>query len=187
MLRLTTLLAALAFAGLAQAADNGFYLGGGITQSEYGLDNPFDEDEFDDKDNGYKAIVGFRILDSFGVEANYIDHGNAVLPPGACAAVVGVPCPGTADVEVKTLSAFAVGFLDFPVIDLFAKAGATSWDVEGTGVDFSFDDDDVDFAWGVGAQAHFGSLGARLEYESFSVVEDEEIGTISLSFIYTFL
>lgn len=187
MLRPTILLATLAFAGLAQAADNGLYLGVGAVQSEYGLDNPLDEDDFDDKDNGWKAIVGFRILDSFGVEANYIDHGNAVLPPGACAAVVGVPCPGTADVEAKTLSAFAVGFLDFPVVDLFAKAGATSWDVQGTGSDFSFDDDDVDFAWGVGAQAHFGSLGARLEYENFSVIDDQELGTISLSFIYTFL
>jgi hypothetical protein len=98
-----------------------------------------------------------------------------------------VPCTGTADVEAKTISAFAVGFLDFPLIDLFAKAGATSWDVKGTGADFSFDDEDLEFAWGVGAQAHFGSLGARLEYENFSVIEDEEIGTISLSFIYTFL
>ena len=52
LLRLTTLLALLAFAGLSQAADNGLYLGAGVTQSEYGLDNPLDEDGFDDKDNG---------------------------------------------------------------------------------------------------------------------------------------
>jgi opacity protein-like surface antigen len=188
MLRLITLLGLLAFAGLSQAADNGFYLGVGATQSEYGLDNPLDAEPFDDKDNGYKAIVGFRILDSFGVEADYIDHGDAQLPAGdACVPLVGVPCPGTTDVEAKTLAAFAVGFLDFPLIDLFAKAGAASWKVEGSSAGFSFDDDDFDFAWGVGAQAHFGSLGARLEYENFSVIEDEEIGTISLSFIYTFL
>ena len=60
MLRLTILLGTFAFAGLAQAADNGFYLGAGAVQSEYGLDNPFDEDGFDDKDNGWKAIAGFR-------------------------------------------------------------------------------------------------------------------------------
>jgi len=187
MLRLTILLGLLASAGLAQAADNGFYLGFGAVQSEYGLDNPLDEQPFDDKDTGYKAIAGFRILDSFGVEANYIDHGNAVLPPGACVPLVGVPCPDSADVEAKTLSAFAVGFLDFPLIDLFAKAGATSWKIDGTSSGFSFDDDDIEFAWGVGAQAHFGSIGARLEYENFSVIEDEELGTISLSFLYTFL
>ena len=40
--------------------------------------------------------------------------------------------------------------------------------------------------WGAGVQAHFGSLGARLEYESVKVL-DEDLGTISLSFIYTFL
>ena len=188
MLRLTTLFALLAFAGLSQAADNGLYLGVGATQSEYGMYNPDDFEPFDDKDTGYKAIVGFRILDSFGVEANYIDHGTAVLPAGnACVPLVGVPCPGNTEVEAKTLSAFAVGFLDFPLIDLFAKAGAASWKVDGSSDSFSFDDDDLEFAWGVGAQAHFGSLGARLEYENFSVIEDEEIGTISLSFIYTFL
>jgi outer membrane protein with beta-barrel domain len=188
MLRLISLFGLLAVAGLAQAADNGFYVGVGAAQSEYGLDNPDDAQPFDDKDNGYKAIVGFRILDSFGVEANYIDHGNATLPAGAaCIQLVGVPCPATTDLEAKTLSAFAVGFLDFPLIDLFAKAGGTSWKFDGSSTGFSFDDDDVEFAWGVGAQAHFGSLGARLEYENFSVIEDEELGTISLSFIYTFL
>ncbi len=188
MLRLTILLGMLAFTGLSQAADNGLYLGVGATQSDFGLDNPDDVEPFDDKDNGYKAIVGFRILDSFGVEATYIDHGNAELPAGnACVPLVGVPCPGPTDIEAKTLAAFAVGFLDFPLIDLFAKAGVSSWKVEGSSAGFSFDDDDVEFAWGVGAQAHFGSLGARLEYENFSVIEDEELGTISLSFIYTFL
>ena len=29
-------------------------------------------------------------------------------------------------------------------------------------------------------------LGARLEYESFPVGEDSDLGTVSLSFIYTF-
>ena len=188
MLRLITSLALLGVASFAHAADNGVYIGLGVTHSEYGLDNPLDAEPFDDKDNGFKAIVGFRPFDSFGIEANYIDHGDATLPGGdACIALVGAPCPGTTDLEAKTLSAFAVGYLDFPLIDLFAKAGATQWQFDGRSGDFSFDDDDVEFAWGVGAQARFGSLGARLEYENFSIIEDEEIGTISLSLTYTFL
>jgi hypothetical protein len=39
----------------------------------------------------------------------------------------------------------------------------------------------------VGVQARFGSLGARLVYENFQIIEDEELGTVSLSFTYTFL
>ncbi len=191
MSRLLLLLASLGFAGLSQAADNGIYLGVGAVQSEFDLDNPLDAEPFDDKDNGYKLIAGWRPLDSFGVEANYIDHGKATVPSGvACIQLVGVPCPDTTNLEAKTVSVFAVGYLDFPLIDLFAKAGATSWKFDGSTPsfpDFDFDESDVDFAWGVGVQARFGSLGARLEYERFSIIEDEELGTISLSLTYTFL
>lgn len=192
MLRLTLLTAFLLAAPLSQAADNGIYLGAGITQSEYGLDNPLDAEPFDDKDNGYKLIVGIRPLDNFGVEANYIDHGDATVPSGiVCIQLVGAPCPATTNLKAETLSAFAVGYADFPLVDLFAKAGLTAWKFEGSAptalTDFSFDESDVGFAWGLGVQARFGSIGARLEYEQFNIIEDEKLGTISLSFTYTFL
>ena len=192
MLRISLFTALVIAAPLSQAADNGIYLGAGITQSEYGLDNPLDAEPFDDKDNGYKLIVGIRPLDNFGVEANYIDHGDATVPSGiVCIQFITVPCPATTKLEAKTLSAFAVGYLDFPLVDLFAKAGLTAWKFEGNAptalTDFSFDESDVGFAWGLGVQARFGSIGARLEYENFSIIEDEELGTISLSFTYTFL
>lgn len=192
MSRIAVLLGLLLAAPLSQAADNGFYLGGGILQSEYGLNNPDDAQPFDDEDAGYKAIAGFRLLDSFGVELNYADHGNATIPSGvACIQVVGVPCPDETDLEAKTLSAFAVGYLDFPVLDLFAKAGVSAWEFKARSTPafpaFSFDEDDVEFSWGAGAQAHFGSLALRLEYEQLNIVEDEKLGTISLSFLYTFL
>lgn len=192
MLRGTLLVLGCCCSALAAAADNGVYLGVGVTQSEYGLENPGDAQPFDDEDNGYKLIAGWRPLDSFGVEANYIDHGDATLPTGiACIQVVGVPCPDTVQVNAKTASAFAVGYLDFPLVDLFAKVGVSAWQFDGSSTPsfsgFSIDEDDVDLVYGVGVQARFGSLGARLEYERFEIIEDEEIGTISLSLTYTFL
>jgi len=192
MLRITLLSALLLAAPLSQAADNGIYVGAGITQSEYGLDNPLGAEPFDDKDNGYKLIFGFRPHDNFGVEANYIDHGDAIVPSGiVCIQFITVPCPDTTKLQAKTLSAFAVGYLDFPLVDLFAKAGVTAWQFEGQSTPafpgFSIDEDDVDLAWGLGVQARFGSIAARLEYENFSIIEDEKLGTISLSFTYTFL
>jgi len=45
-------------------------------------------------DTGYKLIAGFRLLDSLGVEVNYLDFGSASLPiepscaPGRRATVV---------------------------------------------------------------------------------------------------
>ena len=75
------------------------------------------------------------------------------------------------------------------MVDLFAKAGVTSASFDGRTPgfpDFNVSEDTTDFAWGAGVQAHFGSLGARLEYESFPVLDNQDVGTISLSFIYTF-
>jgi len=169
---IASLLAALA--PLAQAADNGVYLGIGYAQSDYGLPDPGGVDDFDDEDGGLKLIAGWRPLDSFGVEVNYIDHGDALVPPDT-------------RLGAETISGFAVGYLDFPLVDLFAKAGATSWQVDATSGGVNVDDDDLDFAWGAGIQARFWSIGARLEYEQFPISGDEELDTISLSFTYTFL
>jgi opacity protein-like surface antigen len=173
MLRKLSAIALLAgLAPLAQAADNGIYLGAGYVQSDYGLDDP-DLDGFDDEDSGLKLIAGWRVIDNFGVEVNYIDHGDALVPPDT-------------SLGAETISAFAVGYIDFPVIDLFAKAGATSWQVDAVSGGTRLDDDDLDFAWGVGIQARFWSFGARLEYEQFPILNDEKLDTISLSFTYTF-
>jgi len=173
MIRTFNLIAAsLALAPLAQAADNGIYIGAGYAQSEYGFDDPGNVD-FDDEDGGYKLLVGWRPIDNFGVEVNYIDHGDATI--------------GDARLGAETFSGFAVGYLALPVVDLFAKAGATSWQVDARSNGISVDEDDLDFAWGVGIQARIWSLGARLEYEQFPIVDDEKLDTISLSFTYTFL
>ena len=192
MLRTTALTALLLAAPAAWSADNGFYLGGGVSQSEYGLDNPGDLSPFDDKDTGFKVIAGWRPLDSFGVEANYVDHGNATVPSGiVCAQFINVPCPVETELKAKSLSAYAVGYLDFPFVDLFAKAGVNSWKYDGRGIPsgsgFAFDESGADLAYGAGVQVRLRSLGARLEYERFHVVEGEHIGTVSLSLTWTFL
>ena len=189
MLRHIGLTAALlALAPLAQAADNGIYLGAGYAQSDYGFSNPADIEGFDDEDSGFKLIAGFRPFDSFAVELNYTDHGDATIPASDCGGPV-CPTGAAAVVGAETISGFAVGLLDFPVIDLYAKVGGASSQVDGRipAIDFDVDESDFDFAWGAGVWAHFGSLGARLEYESIKILEDEDLGTISLSFVYTFL
>ena len=163
MFRKPIALALCCAAASAGAADNGFYVGFGAAQSKFDLPGASD-----DQDNGFKGIVGFRALDSFGVELNYADHGKATTPSAILCGPL--PCPQTVSVGAKTLSAFAVGFLDFPLLDLFAKAGLSSWKIDVSapvvGV-ANFTDKDTDFAWGAGVQAHFGSLGARAEYERF--------------------
>lgn len=182
----STLLALCLASGAAQAADNGFYLGAGALRSDFKLDETLDS-----KDTGFKLIAGLRLLDSFGVEVNYADFGKSTLPTGiACIALVGVDCPSQVDVDAKSTSAFAVGFLAFPLIDLFGKAGlsVTQAKTKAPGTPaFNDKDNSTDFAWGVGAQAHFGSLAVRGEFERFKFYGDEKLNVASLSFIYTFL
>lgn len=180
----TTLALAMLAATPALAADNGFYLGAGLGRSSFDL-----RQSLDDSDTGYKIIGGMRLLDSFGVEVNYADHGNARLPSGlACVTLVGANCPAEASLDAKTASAFAVGFLDFPLVDLFAKAGLSYTDSSLrvrnlTG--FGDSDKSANFAWGVGAQAHLGSFAVRAEYERFKVFDDRKLESITASLVYT--
>lgn len=193
MLRITALIGLILAAPLVQAADNGFYLGAGATQSDYGLSNPGAALPFDDSTSGYKLIAGWRPLDSFGVEATYIDHGDATVPSGiVCIQFITVPCPASTSLTATTMSAFAVGYLDLPLVDLFAKVGVNSWKFDGHSIGgfvplFRVNESGTDLAYGAGVQARFGSLGARLEYERFEIVRSETLDAISLSFTYTFL
>jgi len=41
-------------------------------------------------------------------------------------------------------------------------------------------------AWGIGAQAHLGSIGGRLEYESFHIANTSGAGVVSLSAMLRF-
>lgn len=185
MFRRLAVLTACCVAGAASAADNGVYLGIGAERSDFNFDGALDN-----TDHGLKLIGGVRLLDSFGLELNYADHGKATVPSGiVCAAIVGENCPDTSRIAAKTTAAYAVGFLHFPVLDLFGKAGLARMDGRLTTPnqpDFSFKDNDTDLAWGVGAQAHFGSLAARVELEQFKLF-GEQLRTVSASLVYTFL
>jgi hypothetical protein len=162
----------LAVAPQAAAADNGFYLGAGLTQTD------FDIEGAEGDDNGFKLIAGFRPLDWLAVEANYTDLGGEES--------------GGTSLDASSVSVSALAIAEFAVIDLYAKAGLVSWDVDfDDDVLGSFSDDGWEPMYGVGVGAHFGSLGVRAEYEMFSADLFDELDTdmsiLSVSFTYTFL
>ena len=64
-----------AIAPQAAAADNGFYIGAGITQTDFDIDRRRGSAMTLD-DNSFKVIAGFRPLDWLAVEANYIGPGR---------------------------------------------------------------------------------------------------------------
>ena len=162
-----------AFASQASAADNGFYLGAGVTQTRFDANDLNDDFKLDD--NSFKIIAGFRPLDWFAVEANYIDLGK--------------DSSNGASIDADALTASALLIKEFQVIDLYARAGIARWNVRASITDgLSTKDDGNEFTYGAGIGAHFGSLGVRAEYERFRLGDfDTDVNTLSLSFTYTFL
>jgi hypothetical protein len=172
-----------AMAPQAAAADNGFYLGLGLTKTDQKItvDDFNGSETFDD--NGFKFIAGFRPLDWLAVEANYIDLGSVDLDDGG----------DQVSIDSKALTASVLLIKEFQVVDIFAKVGFAKWDsdfsVEDVG---STSDDGFEPTYGVGIGAHFGSLGLRAEWERFEAeaLDDQlntDFDTLSLSFTYTFL
>lgn len=176
---------ALLSANAVYAADNGFYVGGGVTRTSMDTGSDFvqaaPDFSIDDDDNGYKIIAGMRPLDWFAVEANYVDFGSVTAGDTAL----------NGEFELTGIDVFAVGFLAAPFIDLYGKVGAIRWDADsriaGSGLDFSDSDSGTDFAYGAGVQASLGSLAGRLEYERFEVDGTEEVAMITLGVTFTFL
>jgi hypothetical protein len=168
-----------AIAPQAAAADNGFYLGAGLTKTDFdlSLDGLDGEETFDD--SSFKLIAGFRPLDWLALEANFIDLGEADLGDGV-------------SIETRAITASALFLKEFQVIDIYARAGFANWDSDFNADGDSISDDGWEPTFGVGIGAHFGSVGVRAEYERFSTeaLDDAintDISTISLSVTYTFL
>ena len=165
--------ALLGFAATAGAADNGFYLGASIGQSNVDIDQG-PPAHVDGDDTGYKLIAGIRPLDWLGVEASYVDFGKVKEGSGASA-------------EGDGVTASVLGFLPVGPVDLFAKGGLIKSDADvKQGGHKLFSTDGTDFAYGVGAQFRLLSLGFRAEYEVFDVEHVKDLNLLSVGVTYTF-
>lgn len=170
--------AALAVPGASFAADNGFYLGlaASDVSSDYAAESASASGA--DDDSGFKAIVGFRPLDAFAIEANYVDLGETRIP-------IAVP-PSTLSIDAEALSVSAVGLIALPAVDLYARLGVARWESEASLFGASQKQTGTDPTYGAGAQVRVGSFALRLEYERFELADDSA-DLVSLGFTYTFL
>jgi opacity protein-like surface antigen len=199
-MRKSILASAAALAALvsfsASAADNGFYLGGSLGQSEIEAkdriyDPVLDIDQrvkYKSDQTGYKLIAGWRFIDWMSVEANWVDFGDG-------SDRINVFGGDNDKVKVKssvdgwTLS--ALGFVPIGPVDLFARVGAFGWDASfktGNLYDNARSSDDgVDLTYGIGAQFRVWSLSIRAEYEIFDVSELDATNMYSVGVTWTFL
>jgi hypothetical protein len=176
-LLLATLLALAA--GAAQADDQLFYLGAGVSNNKISEITAINSDL---NSTSWKAYVGVRPINAFAVEADYLDLGsqtvNTTQPSGTI----------DTNVNYKAFAGYAVGFVPIPVpyLDVFGKVGLARWSSDGNSNSpssslFALSDNGTEFAWGIGAQAHMGSFGGRLEYEAFHIPNTNGAGVLSLS------
>jgi hypothetical protein len=179
LLRRSLLLAAVVSApGAALAADNGFYLGlaSSDVSSDYAVSSLSSSGAEDDR--GLKAIVGFRPLDSFAIEANYVDMGETSVP-------ISTP-QSTLSIDSQALSVSAVGLIALPLVDLYGRIGMSRWESEASFFGAALEESGTDPTYGAGAQFRVGSFALRFEYERFEL-DDDEADLVSIGFTYTFL
>ncbi|HEX4378050.1 MAG TPA: outer membrane beta-barrel protein [Steroidobacteraceae bacterium] len=161
---------ALLFAGSALADTTGFYFGGDVGQST----EHFDASTFSANahDTGYKIDAGFRPFGFLAGELNYIDLGRASA---------GIPYVDTDGVALS-----ALGFLPIPLVDVYGRVGLINYHISAHEPGLSFSRNGSDLTYGAGAGMHWGSLGARLEYQRFDIPGTKIVGLTTAGLNWTF-
>ena len=169
----------------AQAADNGFYVGGSIGGSDFeisDLDPDLGDLRFDKGDTSYKLFAGFRFLSFLAVEAGYVDLGSPTDYVGEDGIKI--------DISLKGWEAFGLGILPVGPVDLFAKVGVISWDADIRAALFDEidreSDSGTDLAWGLGVALRLGSVALRVEGERYEIQDADEIYSYMVGATWTF-
>lgn len=174
-----------------QAADTGFYIGGSFGQSKVSDFSSSDVNSglaslginatstTDDKDTGWKAFAGYRIMKYLAVEGAYANLGEV-----SANIISTAPVAGTANVQLEneawTISALGI----LPLNDkfsLFGRLGLNVWNIDvsasGTGsggATYSGSDDGTGVVYGLGAAFHLTpNLNLRAEWERYDFDGDD--------------
>jgi len=139
----------------AFAADDGFYVEGGIGYYQLDIGGGWDAG-----DTAYKLGAGYNFMKYFGVEVEWIDGGS--------------PEDFGLSVDISGWNFSAIG--RWPVnekFEVFAKLGALMWDADLRGP-ISGSDDGTDFSWGVGAGWNFTDhFTVNAEYQGFEIEDTD--------------
>jgi hypothetical protein len=173
---------ALTLAAGAAYADNGLlYIGAGLTNDDL---RDIAATNSNLSSTNWKVWAGVRPISLFAVEADYMDLGSQNVT-----SVIAGQGTNTTHLDYKAFAAYAVGYVPIPVpyLDVFGKVGLARWTQSGGTTSgtpagfFSLSDNGTQFAWGIGGQLRFGNVGARLEYENFSIRNTGGVNLVSLS------
>jgi len=199
------ILTALASTGAAAYDDTGWYFGGSYGRTAATIDDEriissmaergfvVDSIEDFDRDNGFKAFVGYQFSPYFALEGGYVDLGEygyalTTTPAGTM----------TGDIELRGVNLDLVGRMPITErLSLLARIGAIYAEADtrfvGTGAVNVLDPnptaEEVNYKFGVGMEYAFTrALSMRLEAERYRV--DDAIGNtgdidmLSLGLVY---
>ena len=179
-MRKLLLLPVLAFAaGSAHAAGligANVYAGAGIMSAS--VEN-LHGTGFNIDNTSFKALAGAR-FSLLGAELDYYHLGSESRSYYF----------GGVNADARAFAAYAVGYLPLPIIDFYGKLGLDRWQLSGSSPSpglFKFSENGTRLAWGVGAQAHFGNLMGRLEYEHLNMANTDGARIVSLDVAFNFL
>ena len=173
-------LVGLALLPVPVLADSGFYIGaaaGGATQDiEFGGPPEIEED-----DTAFKLFGGYKFdmsVVDLSVELGYVDFGQAEIDTNA-GEVVFAP---------TGINLWGVAGFELGAVNLFAKLGFITWDLETTTFAGKVSDDGTDYGLGLGAGFDIGKVQIRGEYELYdtSNVDVSMLSMLSLGVVYSF-
>jgi outer membrane protein OmpA-like peptidoglycan-associated protein len=166
------------------AVEPGFYVGGSYGQTnvdvdagDFGYSGEHKHDfKIDGDDTGWKAYLGYNFTRWLGIEAGYVDFGG-----------ISDKFRGeNFDLDLTGWDGFLVGTLPLGPVDLFAKAGAINFKPDLNYGGISEDDNEVEFAYGVGLAYNIGHWSLRAEAEGFEDNEVDDFYFLSAGVTYRF-
>jgi OOP family OmpA-OmpF porin len=179
--RILLALITVALFAFPAVADDGFFIGASVGQSDITTADIEDLEDFsiDDDITGYKVFAGYRFLKFFAVEGAYIDFGTAETEL--------VINPGVSEFSLDGYEVQGVFYLPLGIADIFAKGGLFEWsaDLQTTGLSQA-SIDGSDPVYGAGVQFRIKSFAIRAEVEYFDVEATEDLYMYSLGASITF-
>ncbi len=207
--RVTALIASLAaigFCGSAVAQDQPWYLSAKVGASEFELEDPFRDSlafndaqyDLDTRGTAFQLGLGYQLTPNYALELHYGDLGESNLSANSTLPAIQI----NSDVRTRVVS---LDFLaSYPVLDqmdVYAKLGATRWDVEADttasgsaafGGRVLADEQEVSAKYGLGIRYAFTKqIALGLEVEQFKAGSDQITGeeplrTVNATVIYRF-
>ena len=166
-----------------------FFIGGSIGQGD--IDDEVTEGlitsgTVDGKDTAFKIFGGYMFNRHFGVEAAYVNFGEATYSGD----FFGSPVTG-GKIEIDGFNLSAIG--SAPITEqfsIFGKVGLFLWDAEASdttaGLPFSAKDDGSDVSFGIGVGYNFSrNLGVRAEWEMFQT-DAADVTLLSVGLLWSF-